>query len=416
MATNAGVAAFPAYAAGLPGPAAVGTRTAINPIVRVAFYLFVLSIPFEIPNRTIPVEIPTLTGAVFLLATFLQPSACYRRLPAAVLWFMAYLWVFGLSTLVNRSGHSLLVAQLFLLLFQLVLILWVGANLLRDKTVLRGVVLALALACAVRAGLQLLGIGATVRAVWTGGVRVTALGQNPNWSAIVLSAGLVTMLSMRPRLLTWPIAALTGVAIIQTGSRGGLVALAVGLLALVWQGRTIATRIRGLAVGLLALGILAFGVFRSDMLRTRLTAAAAEGSLAGRERIYPAALSMIGERPFLGWGPIENQFEIAIRVGEERKDRRDAHNLVLDLLSATGLLGAIPFLIGIALCVRSAWRARHGPYGMLPFALAATTLAGCISGTWIASKILWLSLAIAVAAGTMAWEQRSRQRALGVLR
>ena len=296
------------------------------------------------------------------------------------------------------------------------LILWVGANLLRDKTVLRGVVLALALACAVRAGLQLLGIGATVRAVWTGGVRVTALGQNPNWSAIVLSAGLVTMLSMRPRLLTWPIAALTGVAIIQTGSRGGLVALAVGLLALVWQGRTIATRIRGLAVGLLALGILAFGVFRSDMLRTRLTAAAAEGSLAGRERIYPAALSMIGERPFLGWGPIENQFEIAIRVGEERKDRRDAHNLVLDLLSATGLLGAIPFLIGIALCVRSAWRARHGPYGMLPFALAATTLAGCISGTWIASKILWLSLAIGVAAGTMAWEQRSRQRALGALR
>jgi O-antigen ligase len=137
------------------------------------------------------------------------------------------------------------------------------------------------------------------------------------------------------------------------------------------------------------------------MLRTRLLAAEA-GSLAGREHIYPAALDMISERPLLGWGPIENQFEIAARIGEEKKDRRDAHNIVLDLLSSTGILGTIPFLIGYALAVRGAWRARRGPYGILPLALMAVTFMGCMSGTWIASKILWLTLAIAIATGATA--------------
>jgi O-antigen ligase len=404
MASNAGVAAFPAYVA-----AAGRERSAVNVFVRLAFYLFVFSIPFELPQRTFPVEIPTITGVIFLLFTFLQPSACYRRIPGAALWFVAYLWMFGFSTLVNRTSQTFLVVQLFLLMLQLVLILWAAFNLLRHRTVLRGVVITFALAIALRALMQLLGIGATAREVWTGGMRVSAFGQNPNWSAIVLAAGTITLLSLRPRLLTWPLAVLVSVAIIQTGSRGGLAALAIGLLAWAWGlGRTTAARVRGLCIGFVALGVLGFGVLRSDMLRTRLVAAAEEGSLAGREQIYPAVIAMISEKPILGWGPIENQFEIAARIGEEKKDKRDAHNIVLDLMSTTGLLGTVPFLIGLGLCVAAAWRARHGPYGMFPFALLMTTLMGCISGTWIASKILWLAFAIALATGERATVQRVR--------
>ena len=155
-------------------------------------------------------------------------------------------------------------------------------------------------------------------------------------------------------------------------------------------------------MGTFVLTALAFGVLRSDMLRTRLLAAAEAGSLAGRENIYPATISMISERPVLGWGPIENQFEIGARIGEEKKDRRDAHNIVLDLMSSTGLLGTIPFLVGYALCLGAAWRARKSRYGILPLALMAVTFMGCMSGTWIASKILWLTFSIALAAGATA--------------
>ena len=396
MATNAGVATFPAYVAS-------GARSAVNPVVRAAFYLFVLSIPFEMPNRIFPVEIPTITGGFFLLATILSPTASYRRIPGSVFWFFAYLWMFGLSTLVNTTIYTTLVLQLFLLMLQLVLIFWVASNLLRDRTVLRGVLITLAFAVAVRAALQVAGIGATVRAVWTGGDRITAFGQNANLSAIIMSVGALILLNLRPKILTWPIVPIIGLAIIQTGSRGGLMCLVLGLL--VWaigSGRTMAARLRGVVAGFFVLAVLAIGVWRSDMLRTRLLASAEQGSFAGRELIYPAVISMISERPVLGWGPIGNQFEIGARIGEEKKDRRDAHNLVLDLMSSTGILGTIPFLIGYVLCWRSAWRARRGLLGILPLSIMAVTFMGSMSGTWIAGKILWLTLSIAVATGATA--------------
>ncbi|HXM37884.1 MAG TPA: O-antigen ligase family protein [Gemmatimonadales bacterium] len=392
-----------------PPAAIVRTRSIVNPIVRAAFYLFVLSIPFEMPTRTtLPIEIPTLVGVIFLLATLIQPSEAYRRIPGALLWFVAYMWMFGLSTFVNRGDHHELIAIQFLSHLELLFILWAGANILRDRKVMRGALLALAFAVTIRAGMQILGIATTATPLWTGGVRMTVFGQNPNLSAIIMSAGLVTLLNLRPRLLAWPLAAMIGFAIVQTGSRGGLACAAVGMLALLWQGRTAWVRVRSVLVGLAALGLLAFGAWQSDMFRTRLTAAS-EGSLAGRERIYPATIEMISERPLLGWGPTENQYEIARRMGEDKKEHRDAHNIVLELLSATGVLGAIPFLIGLGLCVVAAWRARRGSFHMLPFALLVTVLTGTISGTWIASKILWLAFAIVVASGEVVRQVEQRR-------
>jgi O-antigen ligase len=402
-------AAAPAASAGASPAPIVRMRSPVNPLVRAALYLFVLSIPFEMPHRAIPIEIPTLFGAVFLLATLIQPSVAYRRIPGALVWFVAYLWVFGLSTLVNRTDHTMIVLLQFLGLLQVVIILWTGSNLLRDRQAMRGVLLTFAFACAVRAGMQVLGIAASAQALWTGGARITVLGQNLNLSAIILSAGFITVLNLRPRLVAWPVAAMIGYAIIQTGSRGGLLCAAVGLLALLWQGRTPWMRVRSVLVGLIALGLLALGAWQSAMLRTRLEAATQEGSLAGRERIYPAAIEMISEKPLLGWGPTENQYEIGKRIGEAKKDRRDAHNIVLELMSATGILGTIPFLVGLALCIGSAWRARRGAFHMLPFALLATVLMGSLSGTWISSKVLWLAFAIALASGAVV-KELERQR------
>ena len=134
-------------------------------------------------------------------------------------------------------------------------------------------------------------------------------------------------------------------------------------------------------------------------MRNRFTATFEEGTLAGRERIYPALLVMIRERPALGWGPVENQYELERRLQDPGYIKRDAHNLVLELMTSTGVAGTIPFLIGLTLCVSSAWRARRTTRGVLPFAMLLAILTGTMSGTWIASKILWLVLAHGEAAG-----------------
>jgi len=379
-------------------PPVVHTRSTVNVLVRLAFYLFVLSIPFEMPTRTIPIEIPTLTGCIFLLATIIQPGVIYRRIPGAILWFIGWLWVFGLSTLVNQSEHVALIVIQFLSQLQLLLIGWACANMLRDRTTLRGTLLTFALAAALRAGMQILGIAATITPLWTGGYRTTILGQNPNLSAIILSAGLVTVLTLRPRIIAWPTAALIGLALIQTGSRGGLLCAVGGVTVLLLQGQH---RVRSILFGLVALMLLGLAAWQSPMFRARLVAAD-EGSLAGREHIYPATLEMISEKMWLGWGPTENQYEIGKRIGEEKKDRRDAHNIVLELLSATGIVGAVPFLTGMALVIVSAWRARKGALHLFPLAFLVTVLIGTISGTWIASKILWLAFSIALATGAAA--------------
>lgn len=397
--------AIPQGGLGFPAaPAVARPIPRVNVLVRMALYLFVLSIPFEMPNRSIPIEIPTLTGVIFLLCTFIQPTVAYRKIPGAALWFIAYLWVFGLSTLVNRGDHTQLIVVQFLSHLQLLIILWACANLLREKRTLRGVFLTLAFAVTVRAGMQILGIATTATELWTGGYRMTVLGQNANLSAIILSAGFITLINIRPRLLTWPLAAMVAYAIIQTGSRGGLACAVVGLLTLLLQGHTAWHRIRSMIFALAAIVALAVAAWQSPMLRARLTAAD-EGSLAGRERIYPATIEMISEKLWLGWGPTENQYEIGKRIGEEKKDRRDAHNIVLELLSATGIVGAIPFLIGLGICVLSAWRARKGSFQMLPFALMTTVLMGTMSGTWIASKILWLVMSVGLASGAVVKEE-----------
>ena len=60
----------------------------LNPIVRWTFYLLVFSIPFEFPDRSFPIEIPTITASLFLFATLLEPRSCYAKKPAALLCFV----------------------------------------------------------------------------------------------------------------------------------------------------------------------------------------------------------------------------------------------------------------------------------------------------------------------------------------
>src|SRR5207302_2999399 len=132
-----------------------------------------------------------------------------------------------------------------------------------------------------------------------------------------------------PVPLRWPLVALIAGAVIQTGSRGGLLALATGVMMFLFRGPTAWARLRNAGAALVVLGGLAFAAYRSDGMRNRLFAAAESGNLAGRERIYPTLLVMIRERPIIGWGPVENQYELEHRLKEPGFIKRDAHNLIL---------------------------------------------------------------------------------------
>jgi O-antigen ligase len=170
-------------------------------------------------------------------------------------------------------------------------------------------------------------------------------------------------------------------------------------------------RLRNATIGALAISLLILGTLHLPMMKNRLADSMKTGNLAGRELLYPALWTMFLEKPVLGWGPVTNTHEVALRIAERERPSRAAHNIVLELLTATGVTGALPFLVGAWLCFRSAWRARREAHGVLPLALFCSVLISNMSGDWIASKLIWVVLAYALASGS--WSAAGWQLRLG---
>ena len=390
-------------------------------------YLLVASIPFEYPERSIPLEIPTLTGAVFLLGTLFYPRRCYGRVPAAVVWFAVYLIAFLLSMIASGGDFAAPAISEFVVVLQGILVLLAAGNLMQDERVATRALATLVGACVLdgtHAGgladaigghvaghilhgvvdteaLPFVGFARTTSAVWTGGERVSALGQNANSAAMILAAGLIALIGLayeqrgsRSRLiLTGLLGALLGFAVLETGSRGGLASLVGGVLVFALAADTLRTRLRNAVIAALAIALLILGILHLPVIKNRLEDSMKTGNMAGREQLYPALWTMFLEKPALGWGPVANTYELAARIGERERPLRAARNIVLELVTATGIIGAIPFLLGGWLCVRAAWRSRRGPHGVLPLALFCSVLISNMSGDWIAAKLIWVVLA-----------------------
>jgi O-antigen ligase len=383
----------------------------VHGIIVATLCLCLASFPFEFPERTFRYEVPTITTSLFLLTTLLQPRVCYFNfIPSSIWWLVGFLYTVGLSLTMNGWHAFTESAQEVLLLIQALVFFWACANLLRHDGVARAALWSFVIACVVRAALPFVGVGRTGEAVWTGGERITAFGQNANWSAKLLSMAVLILVGLMyvhpraPKRLRWlamaGIAGL-GVAIVDTGSRGGVLALGIGLLAFVFgpdTGRNRWAVVRRGLVGVASVAFLVVLAMRTEVMRNRFEDTAETGNMAGREVLFPTLWGMFLERPWIGWGAVNNQFELADRIAEQNLPKRDSHNLVLEVLTTTGVVGAVPFFMAMALIVRAGWRARLGVHGITPVALLVLAGAGAMSGNPITNKLFWLTMAFAVAA------------------
>lgn len=377
-------------------------------IIRWGFYAFIFSLLFEYPERTIPVEIPTLTGSIFLALTLIQPQICYRRIPKELFFFMAFVCVLGLlSTSVKHFDAAM---KLLYLEIQIFFLMWSGYNLLRYERITRIALFTLILSCAVISLMQTMDIATSRIYDEKAGTRITVLGQNPNNLANNISLGLIALVGIffaqnktpsRFRYLLLPAAAFMIMAIIDTGSRGAPLAIGAGFLALALRNGTIWARIKSLVIVSAAIGLLVAAILQSETMTSRYMKSINENNIEGREAIFPAAWQMFKEKPAIGWGPIDNMYEVGRRAPIIRAHHpdgdRDTHNLYLEVLTATGLLGAIPLFTFILLCLRAGWVARSGMQGVLPLALVLAIMTINMSGNWIASKLDWLIMIYAVA-------------------
>jgi len=381
---------------------------AIKPLVRWAFYAFVFSILFEEFPIGVPLEMTQISGGLLVAAALLvQPRVCFRRPPAAFWCFAAYFCV-GIGTLFSHGSMSQDALLRQIVLIQLIFMFWLVYNVMRDEGAARGALLALAASCLVLSLLQILGLTSRTEATRLG--RFSAYGLDSNHMAGVLSLGVIALVGLvygsmrstvRSRLVIWPIFAVIGLTIIRTGSRGALLALAAGLFVFTLNRGTILTKLRSLIVILAGIGVFSAIAYQSKMIKHRFQVTLESGEMSRREDIYPLGFQMFLEQPVLGWGPWENTVELGNRMQVPSYERLDTHNQILYVLTATGILGGIPFLIGIWLCARAAWRARGGAHGILPLAMTVFVLVAGMSSSGLHWKQYWVVLAYAMASGGM---------------
>lgn len=386
-----------------------GSRSVQRPVVHTAirytFCLFVFSLLFEMTGVQGPVKLTSAAGALFMASTLLQPRLCYRQPPAVVWCFAAWTGVCAVMAVWVGPANLDDVSHEFFVLVQSVVLCWVSYGVMLDGKVARAAMGSLVASCVLLGVLQLTGITATVVDAGTAQERVSALGQNPSDIAMICSiallwsAGVVfgsKVPNVRSRLAGMAVVALLGLTVLRTEARGAIIALGAGILVFLFQPSALRVRMRNVMLIVLAAATFVVVGMQSKSMVDRFKEAET-GKMAGRERIYPLAMGLVRERPIFGWGFVSNLYELGSRVHHVGMPRRDTHNLILFLLTASGFVGASPALLGLWFTVSDSWKARYGEYGIVPFSIVVTVLVGNLSVTWY-SKLFWIVLGFASAA------------------
>ncbi len=249
------------------------------------------------------------------------------------------------------------------------------------------------------------------------------LNPNPFGQILATSAVLAFYLARtESRLPARALAAAISVACVlgvtYTESRAALIAL---LIVAVGIGALHGVRLRVLAIALC--GVIALGsLVLSHSLQQRVTSLSEaatsggntldDGSLRGRKSENLAGLEMWADHPLLGVGPdnFEGHYlKYSAKIGiDPRPERRGAHNLYLESLAETGLLGTIAFLGVLWLALSGAWRARSrltGADALLGEGLFVALGAFLICAVTLHSayaRYEWIFVGLALAAGSLA--------------
>ncbi len=390
-------------------------------IVRWAFLLFVSTFPIE------PIDLEAIRGVsslarvaglLFFSTCLLYPKVCFRRPPQALWWFAGYVSVYGLSGFFIPEqfvGRFIIGLQTFI---QLLALCWIGSTLLQEENFARHTLLVFSIATLLTATGPLLGLPG-FSATWGGG-RLSAVGFDPNGLAIMMALGAQALIGfgieqtrrniwMRVTFMAMSLFPLT--AMVYTGSRGGIAAFLIGavLYALPYR-RSKRKMIAILGVTIAVVSII-YAVVNDEATLSRFERSYDTGDTAGRDQIFAASIEMISEKPLLGWRPVVLWYELGART-RSPFIIRDAHNLFLHLLLEVGLLGAMPFFIGLGLCVRAAWTARVRSLGLFPLVWLITMIAANMSDTMLSTKSLWLVLILSLALGASTVKQYKRKNLL----
>ena len=240
------------------------------------------------------------------------------------------------------------------------------------------------------------GLSYTLLAILTGGSqsRIAVLGGGPiifgrvtGLSAIALVA-LVLLGRLRYRYLT--LLPLLLAMTILSGSRGPIIATALGLLVLlptmVRRGWPLVITLALAIPGLLTLNAI-IGERLQSVWQSRVVELLGSGIYdSGRGELRSIAIYDFQESPLIGSGLGGYGVDISV-IGAY------PHNLILEIAGEQGIVGLLLLFATLALGLAAFWANRGCPYAIPYLALAVSVFVGAmVSGDFFDSRLLWFAL------------------------
>jgi O-antigen ligase len=378
----------------------MANASAIPMSIRWSLLLYAFSLPFEtvdLPFASGILSLAKITGILVLASCLLHYRSSYSRPHLAFWCFGAYfliLYVRAAADAGQLFGGGFL--SLFLTRVQLVILTWLITKPLKDRRLAVGVFVTFSVASI------LIAAGMTLRlsgfSEGSDDQRISALGANQNAMGAILALALTIviglflakgLLRLRSKMLLGTMSLTLLMGVLLTGSRTALIALFVGIATYLLPVGGIQSVLKNTFFILFCLAALVASVIRDPLSMSRLAQTYYQGDSSGREGLWQAALDMSVEKPFLGWGPVE----------WENRLGKDVHNHYLYLLLEVGIIGTIPYIGGLVLCLRNIWKSRDTDWGKICLAAFSMLMISNLGFNFPSFKTMWFVIAVCLAVG-----------------
>lgn len=373
----------------------------LNQVQKITLYIFFFSISFEmlVPSSLSSFSVARITGMLYLITVIPQLQFFLKTDNLSAVLVPIWLY-FGLSTLNNLANVNELYDQVFNQpMFLNILIFWLMINHVRkDYLLLEKAMLSFALGTMLLTLFFILGIGVEYE-----GGRVAIFQDNENSIALKISMGLIIfLLAVVQNRLKWgwyrfllliPVPFMLKL-LAETGSRVAVIsfvlAFVVGIVLIktdsVWK--KIAMYVGGLIVFI----VIAVQLLQSEVLMERLSSTAQSGDLGGRAKIWETIIPLIKNNPVFGVGNTGYNYYSVMNLNEIV----GPHNVILEVLCYTGLVGLTIFLTFLFQIFIRGYRSYLKNGWLLPLLLISPILGMIMSGQILYVKMGWIVFAYIV--------------------
>jgi len=371
----------------------------ISSIQRFALYIYFFSLAFEMFNiwglgsaarfagiLYIASLLPTIWDFVTLkeIGKFLVPLFLLWTLLSLISGFYAY-------------DNSINILDLTLLMNIFLFLVLINHERKEPKIILKGL-LSYSIGIIILTVFYMLGIGIRVEIG-----RVTIFEENENVVGMKISICivylLIEMLENKLKLNRWRYLFLVPIPFLikfmcDTGSRVATISLTLSITAaifMIYKNHNSRKILIGFLVFILTLRFLFNYIVSQETLMNRFMETYMSGDLEGRNIIWQSVIGLIKENILFGVGETGYRLFCLKEFG----DYASPHNVILEILAYTGIIGLFIYLKFIYHLIYSSYMSYKKELNLMPLLLLIPTFGFVLSGQALNVKIVWAIYALA---------------------